>query len=62
MVNPITIHCITAKRVLRYLKGTIDLCLIYEKGLENLNVIGYSNSEFADDVIKKRTLRERYSF
>ena len=40
MVNPTFDHWIAAKRVLRYLKGTIDFGLIFEKGSKNLNIIG----------------------
>ena len=48
--------------MLRYLKGTIDIGLPYEKGVKDLNVIGYSDSDFADDVEDKRALRDMYSF
>ena len=50
MVNPTSDHWREAKRVLRYLKGTIDFGLIYEKGVKDLKVIGYSDSEFASNV------------
>ena len=50
MVNPTFDHWTTTKRVLRYLKGTIDFGLIYEKCVKDLKVIGYSDSDFSDDV------------
>ena len=48
--------------MLRYLKGTIDIGLAYEKGVKDLNVIGYSDSDFVDDVEDKRAFRDMYSF
>ena len=50
MVNPTSDHWTTTKRVLRYLKGTIDFGQIYEKGMKDIKVIGYSDSDFASDV------------
>ena len=41
--------------MLRYLKGTIDFGLVYVKGVKNLNVIGYSNSDFAKDVEDRKS-------
>ena len=55
MVNPTSDHWIAAKRVLRYLKGTIDFGLVYVKGVKNLNVIGYSDSDFAGDVEDRKS-------
>jgi hypothetical protein len=43
MHNPSTSHCTTAKRVLRYLKGTIDHGLWYTKGSLNLQAFCDSN-------------------
>ncbi|XP_058008194.1 secreted RxLR effector protein 161-like [Hevea brasiliensis] len=40
-------HWITAKRVMRYLKGITDYMLTY-KQVEHLELVGYTNSEFAD--------------
>ena len=50
MVNPIFNHWTVAKRVLRYLKGTIDFDLINEKGVRNFKVIGYTDSDFSCDL------------
>ncbi|KAK4400091.1 Retrovirus-related Pol polyprotein from transposon TNT 1-94 [Sesamum angolense] len=44
--NPGIEHWKAAKKVMRYLQGTKDLQLIY-KHTENLEVVGYSNSDFA---------------
>ena len=48
-------HWISARRVLRYLKSTIDFSLIYGKGVKDLNVIDYSNSDFAGDVKDRKS-------
>ena len=55
MVNPTFDHWIAAKRVRRYLKGTIDFGLIFEKGSKNLNIIGQSDSSFVDDLEDRKT-------
>ena len=55
MVNPTFNYWTAAKRVLRYLKGTIDFSLIYEKGMKDLNVINYSDSEFTSDVEDRKS-------
>ena len=50
MMNPTFDHWKMTKKVLRYLKGTIDIRLINEKCVKNLKVIDYSNSDFASDM------------
>ena len=55
MVNPTSNHWIAVKRVFRYLKGTIAFGLVYVKGVKNLNVIGYSDSNFAGDVEDRKS-------
>ena len=55
IVNPTSDHWIAAKKVLRYLKGTIDFGLLYEKGVKNLNVIGCSDSDFVSDVEDRKS-------
>jgi hypothetical protein len=43
--SPTTVHMIVAKRVLRYLKGTVDFDLSYTRGSLQLN--GYCDSNWA---------------
>ena len=62
MVNPTSDHWIAAKRVLRYLKGTIDFGLIYRKGVKDLNVIGYSDCDFVGDEEERKSTPGKVSF
>ena len=41
MVNPTFDHRTTAKRMLKYLKSTINFSLNYEKGVKELKLISY---------------------
>ena len=47
--NPTQSHFTAAKRILRYLKGTVYLGLSYKKSADG-NLIGYSNADWAEDV------------
>ena len=53
VMNPTFDHGTVAKGVLRYLKGTIDFGLIYEKGVKDVKVIGHS--DFAGDVEDRKS-------
>jgi len=48
MANPNEAHWIATKRLLRYLKGTIELGIYYERG-GNTSIIAYTNSDFAEN-------------
>ena len=52
-------HLTAVKRILRYLKGTIDLALKYKKGSNSL--IGYSGADWAGDL-EDRHSNNRESF
>ncbi|XP_070025461.1 secreted RxLR effector protein 161-like [Nicotiana sylvestris] len=43
--NPKEFHLTAVKRILRYLKGTTDLCLWYPKG-SNFNIVGYADVDY----------------
>ena len=47
--NPTQSHLTAAKRILRYLKGTVYLGLIYKKCADG-NLIGYSDADWAGDM------------
>ncbi|KAM2778784.1 hypothetical protein COP1_014123 [Malus domestica] len=48
MENPTTTHLKTAKRILRYLKGTVNFGLFYSSS-DNYKLAGYSDSDWAGD-------------
>ena len=52
--NPGPDHWKAAKKVLRYMQGTKDLMLTYRKS-DNLEVVGYSDSDFAGCVDSKKS-------
>ncbi|KAK8924195.1 hypothetical protein KSP39_PZI019372 [Platanthera zijinensis] len=60
--NPKPDHWVVVKKVLRYLKGTSDIKLVYHK-VQNLKLVGYTDSDFigcGDD--RKSTLGYIFRF
>jgi hypothetical protein len=53
--NPGTQHEAAAKRVLRYLKGTLDLGLTFKHRLDEPIVFGYSDSDWAGDTETRKS-------
>ncbi|XP_020418028.1 uncharacterized protein LOC109948734 [Prunus persica] len=49
MEAPTKLHLQTAKRMLRFLKGTVDYGVFYKKGKGN-QLIGFSDSDYARDL------------
>ncbi|XP_038889348.1 secreted RxLR effector protein 161-like [Benincasa hispida] len=55
MESPTELHLLAAKRILRYLKGTLSLGILYQKG-EKLNLVGFSDSDYVGDLnVRKST-------
>lgn len=49
------IHQIDVKRILRYLKGTMNYGLIYSKNSEKNLLLGYSDSDLGGNVEDRRS-------
>ncbi|XP_070014149.1 secreted RxLR effector protein 161-like [Nicotiana sylvestris] len=52
--NPKESHLTAIKRILRYLKGTTDLCLWYPKG-SNFNLVGYVDADYAGFLVDRKS-------
>ena len=55
MARPSTVHWEQAKRVLRYLQGTLDWQLVYGAGESTATLTGYSDADFAGDADGRRS-------
>lgn len=53
--NPNQAHWNAAKRILKYLKGTQEYGIKYTKDAIHPNLIGYSDSDFANDQDTRRS-------
>lgn len=54
MANPTELHMATSKRILRYLKGTMEYGILYKQGGRN-ELIGYTDSDYAGDIDDSRS-------
>jgi len=54
MENPTELHLQVAKRVLRYLKGTLDFGIFYKKGGNN-ELVAFTNSDYAGDLRDRKS-------
>ncbi|XP_070036065.1 secreted RxLR effector protein 161-like [Nicotiana tomentosiformis] len=57
--NPKESHLTTVKRILRYLKGTTDLCLWNPKG-GNFNLVGYADADYAGFLVDRKSTSDTY--
>ena len=61
MESPSKEHFTSAKRVLRYVKGTLNLGLSYKQGRE-LSLVGYCDSDYAGDSVDRRSTSGAFFF
>ena len=54
MENPPELHLQTAKRVLRYLRGTIDFGIFYRKGGDD-ELVAYTDRDYAGDLEDRKS-------
>ncbi|RVW33076.1 Retrovirus-related Pol polyprotein from transposon RE1 [Vitis vinifera] len=54
-------HLSAVKRILRYLKGTMDIGLWYPKG-DNFELIGYSDADFAGCKVERKSTSDTCHF
>lgn len=54
MENPTELHLQAAKRVLRYVRGTVDLGVLYKRG-GDVTLLGYSDSDYAGDLDDRKS-------
>ncbi|CAI0627471.1 unnamed protein product [Linum tenue] len=55
MAKPTRLHMVAAKRVLRYLKGTLGYGIRYKAGAQNDRLLSYTDSDYAGDINDRRS-------
>lgn len=55
MEKPTTMHMNAVKQILRYLKGTVELGLVYTQGGSEDVLVGYSDSDVGGDLVGRRS-------
>lgn len=48
-------HWQATKRILRYLKGTLNVGILYSSEKDNIRLMGYSDADFASDLSTRRS-------
>ena len=55
MDKPSSEHLAAAKRILRYLKGTVNYGLLYNRGDRDLKITGYNDRDFAGGINDRKS-------
>lgn len=58
MESPTVMHIIDAKRILRYIKGTMELGIMYKRCIDGSNggrLLGYTDNDYAGDLYDRRS-------
>ena len=56
MANPSKEHWNAIKWILRYLKGTKELGIMFERQHGETNIVGFVDSDYASDLDKRRSI------
>lgn len=54
MEHPTKVHLQATRKILRYLKGTVDYGVFYKKG-RNEELVAYTNSDYAGDLDDRKS-------
>ena len=54
LVQPRRVHLVTAKNVMRYLKGTIDFGLYYD-GSHEYRLYGYTDADWVGSILDRKS-------
>ena len=57
LVEPIRVHLVATKHVMRYIKGTIDYGINYD-GDHNFTLSGYTDADWAGSVSNRKALQD----
>lgn len=60
ITSPIMSHWLAAKRIIRYLKDTIDHGIFYKKGESILKLLIFMDSDYASDLEDRRSTMDLY--
>lgn len=55
IAKPTELHLQAAKRILRYLKGTVNYGILYKKGGRNEELLAFTDSDYAGDVEDRKS-------
>lgn len=55
MERPTSEHMASAKRIMRYIKGTLNSGLVYLKHQQDGRLVGYSDSDYAGDALDRKS-------
>ena len=62
MDAPTRQHLLAAKRILRYLKGSMNFGIWYRNGEKQVSLLGYTDSDYAGDIDDRKSTRSYVFF
>ena len=62
MDKPSSEHLVAAKRILRYLKGTVNFGILYKRGDRDMKITGYSDSDYVGYINDRKSISGQIFF